>query len=349
MRALHRILFVLCAVLWFGRAQAATVAILRPSSNAPAVGEALFRLKGELLAVGLAVSVADRPRGIESSSEAFREWFERVATEQELDAVIDVVGDGTPLEVDIWLWERSPRRLRATRVAVDSNTENAAATLAIRSIEVLRSSLIAFDLSGTRQPGADQAPTPAKPAPALPSQPTNPASERASRFGLSAGATAITSLDGIGLAILPLVRLDWALHPRVALQATVAGFGTRPRITTEEGSVEVAQQFALLGVCACKTSDSRIRAIAALSLGAMHTALEGRASMPNVGHDVARWAFLAEASAGAELRLFGSSYLTLASHLQLATPYVAVHSLDSVVATAGRPNLRFTLTAGAWL
>lgn len=348
MRWLHPLLCVLCAVLWFGRAEAASVAILRPTSNAPAVKEALFRLKGELLAVGLAVSVADRPRGLESSSEAFREWFERVATEQGFDAVIDLFGGGAPLEVDIWLWERSPRRLRATRVAVDSSTENAAATLAIRSIEVLRSSLIAFDLRGTAEAEAGAA-APVTPPPAEPVKPVSTEREGGARLGLSAGATALTSLNGVGFAILPVARLDWALHPRFALQASAAGFGTRPRIETDAGSVAVAQQFALLGVCACATSSARLQAVAAFSVGALHTALEGRANTPNVGRDVDQWAFLAEASVGAQLRLFGSSYLMLGSHLQFAQPYVAVHSLDTVVATAGRPNLRFTLTAGAWL
>ena len=42
-------------------------------------------------------------------------------------------------------------------------------------------------------------------------------------------------------------------------------------------------------------------------------------------------------------------HVTFAAHVQLAEPYVAIHVLDTVVATTGRPNLLLTLTLGAWL
>jgi hypothetical protein len=35
--------------------------------------------------------------------------------------------------------------------------------------------------------------------------------------------------------------------------------------------------------------------------------------------------------------------------MQLAEPYVAIHFVETQVATTGRPNLLVSLTAGAWL
>jgi hypothetical protein len=349
MRRLSCFLSFVVALLWLSAARAANVAILRPASDAPDIKEALFRLKGELLAVGLAVTLEERPPAEEAGSSGTRAWLERSADEQGIDAVIDVVGDSAPEAVEIWLWEGEPRQLRVTRVVLEPNAASPAATLAIRSIEVLRSRLIAGAL---REPAQPPAPAPAAapaPAPEANTEYTKPATEASGRFGISAGATALTSLDGVGLALLPLVRLDWALSSLLTLQATAAGFGTRPRIVTEAGNVDVTQKFALLGLCACVPLSPRVHAVAALAGGVLHTALVGRAVSPNSGQDVEGWALLTEASLGAELRLLGGAYLTLAAHAQLAEPYVAIHSVDSVVATTGRPNLRFTITAGAWL
>jgi hypothetical protein len=52
---------------------------------------------------------------------------------------------------------------------------------------------------------------------------------------------------------------------------------------------------------------------------------------------------------GAGLRLSQRTFLTLAAHGQVAQPYVAVHIVDAVAATSGRPNLLLTLTLGARL
>ncbi len=342
MRRLSYLWLIMSVVLWVGRARAASVAIFEPAGDAPALSEALFRLKGELLAVGLSVTRAERPPLSAGSAQATRAWLEQVATERGIDAFIDVIGDDAPLAVEVWVWERAPHRLRATRVALDPDAENAAATLAIRSIEVLRSSLIAMDLSVP----------PEAPPPAAASESSAAASEpppSALRLGLSAGATALTSLDGVGPAVLPLVRFDLALPSGLTLEATAAGLGTRPHVPAPAGSVEVAQQFALLGLCANLAGSPRSRAIAALSLGALRTGLDGSATSPQVGHTLERWAFLLEASVGARLRVVGDAYVTLAAHAQLAEPYVAIHSVDTLVATTGRPNLRLTLTAGAWL
>ena len=87
----------------------------------------------------------------------------------------------------------------------------------------------------------------------------------------------------------------------------------------------------------------------ALAAGALRTSVEGQASLTTDGHSVGQWSFLLDGSLGAGLRLYGRYYLTLAAHLHLAEPYVAIHVVDAVGATAGRPNLLLTLTVGAWL
>lgn len=338
-------LLVVFTLLWGSRADAATVAILRPAHDAPELDEAVFRLQGELLAVGLAVALSERPPSEDTRSEQARAWFEQRSRESGIDAFIDVVGERTPVAVDVWLCEREPRRLKVSRVVPEPNAQNASAALAIRAIEVLRSSFLALELAGPR---------PAQPPPERPrvterSPSPDETAGASARIGLAAGAAALASLDGVGPSIVPLLRLDWAASSWLALEATAAGFGTRPRVESDAGSVQVAQEFLLLGLCACRSSAAGFRPVVALAAGALHTALDGRATLPNVGHQVAQWSFLLDASVGLRLNVPGRYYVTLASHAQLAQPYVAIHSANEVVATTGRPNLGLTLTAGAWL
>ena len=347
-RAVKRLkyLFVVaCALFWVGRAQAATVALLRPASDAPAVKEALFRLQGELLAVNLAVAVTSRPPLRDARDTASAEaltWFERTSNERGIDAFIDVVGDSVPEAVDVWICEHSPYRLRASRVKLEPDAENAAATLAIRAIEVLRSSFLVLDLGASRQPpAAVAAPRPAE----KPSQPP----ERVAPLGLEAGAAVLTPIRGVGPALLPLVRLSWSFGPWLALQATGAGLGTQPRVEAAAGSVDVAQQFGLLGLCLCSASGAGMRPILALSVGALHTSLDGHPSAMNLGHQLDLWALVFDASVGVRLGLPDRFYLTLATHVQMTEPYAAIHFVDTVVARTGRPNLLLALTVGALL
>ena len=157
------------------------------------------------------------------------------------------------------------------------------------------------------------------------------------------------SLDGVGPALLPLVRVDWSLRSWFVVQAALAGLGTRPTVDGQAGSAQVAQAYGLLGGSFRFRPGARLRPFATLSGGALRTAVEGRADAPNQGHGVDQWSFLVDAGVGASLRLPDRFTLSLAAHAQLAEPYVAVRFVDTVVATSARPNLLLTLTVGAWL
>jgi hypothetical protein len=336
------VLLAAIALLWVGRAQAATVAILQPAADSAELGEALFRLKGELLAVGLEVAIVQRPPGADTRSPEARDWFEQTASLRGFVAFIDVVGGHTLTAVDVWIWERAARRVKVSRVLLEPSVTNAPATAAIRAIEVLRSSFIVLDLPQSER-RVERPTQEAEPPP-----PRRRSPEREPRFGVAAGAAALTSLDGVGPSVLPLARFEWLVHSWFALQGTAAGFGTRPRVASDAGSADVEQRFAVLGLCACR-SGSRLLPVLSLGAGLMHTALEGRAAPTNVGHRVDQLALLVDASAGVRLSLPEPYYLALTLHAQLAEPYVAVHVVDEVVATAGQPNLLLSLTLGAWL
>lgn len=316
-------------------AQASTVAIWRSKAPSAELSEALFRLQGELLALGLGVRVV----------EANGPDAQTVAANEGADALIEVTADGETLGIAVWVFAQPALRSDVSNVNVRRSEPDAAKTLAIRAIEVLRSRLLELDLAARPIEKKPQAKAATRLSPAS----TDVTSPPSDRMGIAAGAAMLMSLDGVGPAFLPVLRLEWAPRSWFFAQATLAGLGSRPKIQSELGSADVAQSYALLGFGYSATLRSGLRPFVGLAAGALRTSLDGRAVSPNEGHTVALWSFLMDGSIGASLPIRGPIYLTLASQLQMAAPYVSVHFVDRTVASSGRPNLVFTLTAGAWL
>ncbi len=327
-------------------AYAATVAIVRPPSPSSDVAEALHSLHGELLSVGLDVAMTDRPAARGLAGADSRAWLEQVAAERGASAVIDIVGDDALVAVDVWVVKEPPGRFEVTRVALEPNTKNPPERIAIRAIDALRASLLEIDWAarGRRDELV------AKPLTAtLAKDRADELPSHRERFGLEVGAAALMSLDGVGPAVLPILRVDWAARSWLVAQAALAGLGSRPTVTTTVGSAQVAQQYGILGGCFRFRSDRRLWPLFALAAGVMHTSVEGQPGLGAEARSVDQWSFLMDGSLGAGLRLYRRYYLTMAAHVQMAEPYVAIHFVDAVVATSGRPNLLLTLTVGAWL
>lgn len=311
---------------------AAAVAIVRPAQPAPEVAETLSRIRGELSSVGLEVTLVERLAERRLSG---------------ADAVIDMVSETAPFAVEVWLAKSQPGQAEVTRVTVEPNTKNASELLALRTIEVLRANL--FDVDWAARGRSDQPGTPAL-APQRDKDEAKGASSHSAALGLEAGAVALRSLDGVGFAILPTVRAGWAARPWLMFTAALAGLGTRPSVTTLLGSARVAQQYGLVGGCYRWRAEQRLWPFLSLSLGVLHTSVVGQASAPpDEGSSKEQWSFLLDAGSGIGVRLWGRTYLSLAADVQMAAPYVAIHFVDAVGATTGRPNVLLGLTLGAWL
>jgi hypothetical protein len=332
-------------LIWTGTAHAATVAILWPPAPSAEVTQALTLLRGELLSVGLEVMIADRAdaRGVGRTDSLA--WLETLAA-RGASAVIDAPEDNVLEAVDVWVLKTQPRRFEVTRVAVEPTDQRQPEMLALRAVEALRAGLLQIDWAARKRRNdpiakppmatvsADEGSVPARPDP---------------RVGLEVGAAALMSLDGLGPAVIPTVRLGWAARPWLVMQASAAGLGSRSTVSATAGNARVAQQYAVLGGFYRLRSTQRLWPFVGLAAGALHTSIEGQAGWGTGGHTAERWSGLLDVSLGAGLRLFGRSYLTVAAHAQVAEPYVAIHIVDTVAATSGRPNLLLTLTVGAWL
>jgi len=342
-------LFSLALVALLGAAPpgAARVAIVRPADAPPLITETLVRLQGELESVGFETEIVDGP----TAGGASGAGLETLATARGVDAVVALVGDdrrGTPAgspvadAVEVCVVDKVTGRSLVRRASV----ERTPSTLAIRAIELLRSSFLEIDLL-TREARA-QATAPIPPAAVRPVERDGPA-QRPERFGVEVGAAAMASLDGVGPAVLPTFSVGWTPRPWLLAHVAAAGLGTRPTVQTLAGSAQVAQAYGMLGAGYRFRAGRRLEPFLALSAGALHTAVEGRANAPNQGRDVGRWSFLLDGALGTRLRVSDRFYAALAAHAQLAAPYPTIRFVDAPVATSGRPNLLVTVAVGAWL
>ena len=351
---MHRFRFTIATVtlaslllLLMAPSHAATVAIVRPANPPPAMTETLVRLHGELTSVGFATEFIDGPGGDGKHGQASRAWLEQLAAHRGVDAVVAIVGDVSPDSVEVWVIDKVTGKSVVRTVPFEPKATRASETLAIRAIELLRSSFLEIDLAGSAQRGQHAAP----PSAVVRFVEMEQLEQHHELFGVGVGAATIMSLDGVGAALLPTMRLDWALRSWLLVQVSLAGLGTRPTVATSTGSAQVAQAYGLVGGCYRFRAGERLRPFLGLSAGVLHTSVEGQASSPDrgQGRSVDQWSFLLDGSFGAWLQLRDRFYVSLAAHAQMADPYLAIRFADSVVATSARPNLLLTLTVGAWL
>lgn len=347
---------LLCCV---ASADAATVAILSDGPS-PALAEATSRLRGELAALRVEVVLMRRPTLAELDGDDARAWLERTAVARGLDAAIELTVEPTTETAAVWLFERASRRSQVTRVVVEPGTPDRAGALAIRAIEVLRSSDLEEQLRSEARARGEPTPTPSpKPAPDeartvepppgdVAPPPKDLGVTREGDLGVELGGGVLTGLSGLGPALLPLLRVGWRLPSSWLVSATLSGLGTRPTLTSTSGTVRVAQSYAALGLCYCPESAS-LGPYVAVSAGAARTSLVGAAEPPARGHTVEQWSLLLDTGAGVRWHWSGRYYGTLSGHVQVTQPRVSIRAVDEELASTGRPGLALNLTLGTWL
>ena len=352
---LHRIgLSVLASmmVVWAAApARAATVVIVRPANPPPVIVETLIRLSGELMSVGFETEFVDGPAGEGMPLRESRGWLEQLAARRGgADAVVSILGDAAPNSVEVWVVDKVTGKSVVRKVPFEAKAEHAPEVLAIRALELLRSSFLEIDLAVRERRGE---PAAAPPAAVVHFVEMEKLAHQPERFGFEVGGAAVMGVGGVGPAFLPMVCFNWAPGSSFVAHVAVAGFGTRPTVENHsgsaQGSAQVAQAYGVLGASYRFRAGRRLRPFLALSAGALHTSVEGRADWPNQGRYTDDWSFLVDGGLGVWLRLPDRFYLAVAAHAQVAEPYPAVRFADAVVATSARPNLLLTLTIGAWL
>jgi len=140
-----------------GSAPSATVLLLRPAHPPPGTAEALVRLRGELIAAGFAVQMADVP-----ASADLRAAVDRAAARARADAVIAILGDPARPSAELRIVDWATGKTIARQVPASDEASRAAEILSIRALELLRAGLLEVALgsgaSGSSASGSVTAP-----------------------------------------------------------------------------------------------------------------------------------------------------------------------------------------------
>ncbi len=320
------------------------VALVRPSASTPAATEAMTRIQGELVADGFDVVILDAPPG---DSESIAPQDAGVIASIEL--VVDAAGDAAELRVMDRLTNKTVIR-RTTIGASESSTF--AQVLAVRAVELLRASLLELLVQPKKQATADIPP------------PANNATGRASQWAagaldveeeltwaVDAGTAVILGFDGVGPALMGVLRLRRKVANPLEMRVTVAGLGTEPRVSRlTEGSAGVRQQIALFDFALTPWNRAVVHPIFSLGAGALYMSVDGsQAASIYQGQSDFTWAFAADAGTGLELRFSDRFQLSVEGHAFITRPYPVIRFLEHDVASLSQPSLLGTLTLVGWL
>jgi len=158
----------------------ATVLLLRPARPSAPATEALVRLRGELIAAGFSVQVADLPASSDLSAA-----LDRATARARADAVIAIPGVPARQPAELHIVDRITGKTVTRQVPVPEEASRAAEILSIRALELLRASLLEVALApgDAVTPEAERRPETARPAA------TARRNERAGLDGNAAGDT----------------------------------------------------------------------------------------------------------------------------------------------------------------
>jgi len=317
------------------RAESALVVLVRPSAESAVVGEAITRIRGELIADGFDVSIIDAPLGADPASVLGRAEQQTGAA-----ATLGLFLRADASAAELWVIDRLTNKTVVRSVEMTkSPVASAPEVLARRSVELLRASLLEILVDAQKRP-ADK-PAPRAQASRWVAQALEP---RRSNWGVEAGAQVLAGFGGVGSAVMPVGRVRVVLSERFAARLTVSGLGTRPRVDTAEGTATVSQEIGLLEWIGEISPRSWLKPSVSLGAGAYHIGVAGNAAWPYAGLDGGRFVFAADAGAGLALSLTSSFALSLEGHATVVTPRPVIRFLEVETAEIRSPLLSGALT-----
>ena len=310
------------------------VALAHPAADNGATSvEVLNRIRGELLADGFNVLVVDAvPRADRVSS------LSRTARAARAAVVAGLFLDDAAGSVDLCLVDALTGRV-LTR-SLDAQTRSADQTpevLARRTVDLLRASLLDFLVESLRSVAQRE---PGKQPPSV------QAVDRrgGSNWALEGGLGVLGSFQGLGPALLPLLRIRRSLGAVMSLRATGAWLGTQPRVDAQTGTASVEQGVALLEGVARFWRDSPLQPLFSVGAGTYYVGVNGSGVSPYPGAHSSEFALGLDAGAGVSIAISSQFDIVFELHALIAAPGLAVRFLDVDEARIGRPSLFATLT-----
>jgi hypothetical protein len=317
------------------------VALVRQDGSDPTIAEALYRIRGELVAEGFDISEADSPREqVPLSGSA--------VPKSRVIATIDLSVDRGTHIAELRVVDRLTNKIVVRRTRVDdSDTPHTAELLAVRAVELLRASLLELLLEADR-------PAPSSPA----SVEAHHASQWAARalpavpesdWGVEVGACVLADFGGVPPVVLGLVRVRRILFGPLSARVSMAGLGTQSRVEAAAGSASVTQNVGLIELVAAPWQSAIVHPILSIGVGTFYASVDGQANTPYAGLQSARWAAAVDGGVGAETKMGRHFALSLEAHALIAQPYPVVEFLGDDIARCGQPSVVGSLSVVGWL
>lgn len=360
-------LIAAAAILFAAAAEAASrVVLVRPPRLDVAAGEATARLEAEIRAAGFDVIVIEGAPGLDA-----RAQVEAARIDPPAFATISIVSTARGAVADVWVADHLSDKTTVRRVDVsDAAAGEAASTLAIRAVELLRASLVELDRRGApvvppdvtrfinREPPAPPPRALALPAPFRSSEEPAPRASGTSTLAgsdgqretdpvalptLGAAVALLQSFAGLGTAVGPMIRLTHPLPLGMLVRLSVFVDVARPTLDGPHGRATVNQEQVTLHLAYAFRRGSTVRPILSADHGAHHLRAHGVADPGYVGSTHATWSFAGGAGAGLSIRLGERAALEGDVHALFLAPQPAVRIGGEEAGRAGLPVLQASL------
>ena len=315
------------------------VALVHASTEDATTKEALTRVRAELSTAGFEVVDVDAPPG--SDPLASVEASDRPGHPF---AIIRVEPTRGGAAADVWIADRVTGKTLLRHVDV-LPSPRAAAVLAVRTLELLRASLLEAELP---RPSSDplirEAPWPEPPPAVMRWVHEADRVPLVAPFAAEAAVGWLYSGD-LGSELAPMLRVWWAPWRTLAARGSFIGPANARNFTAADGVATIRQELARFEIVWLpEVGIPWLVPTLSLGVGACHMGITGVASSPYFARSDDTWAGVADAGAGAAFRLGNRVAIVLEGHALMMWPrtYVEIGSAR-FAATGNAPSAIGTL------
>ena len=303
-------------------------------------------MRGELVADGFDVKTVEA--NPTASSAIARGAADRVDDSATVGLSVSPSGESA----ELWVIDRSTNKPVVRRVRASSETSDSTnQVLAVRTVELLRASLLelVLELQRPANPSTPPSPTAFAPAPATPDPRPPDALPIPRTAGIELGSGILLNPGQVPPAFVLVARLQMRMSHSLHARLSFVGWGTRPQVTGQLGAARLQQFWGLGEVVFTPWQMGRSTPTISAGLGALNVRAEGTATWPYQGLQGAAWGFVADGGAGWSVRLLSSLAVSAEAHVALSAPYPVVRQLGKDLGRVGNPAVLGSLTLAGWL
>jgi hypothetical protein len=335
---MERILRTKRALLWLvtalsflaSPASAQRIVLLRPKTADPALLQAFGRLKGELMTYDFEVVVVDA-----AELDASPGRLARAAEDARAVASVSLVRTEGLATADVWISDRVTGKTTMRTIATSEDRE-ASTVLAVRAVDLLRTSLREF-APGERAPKDVVGASPER----APAHVREWAAEKPVRhpWSVEAGVVVQSTLSRLGSTFGPAISLGYDPSERVAVALGFQGPLSGARASDDSASLKLRNEQAF--------AELRYRAILRKSwslaatgvVGVHHLEVDGTAKPPYVGRSDSAFTALGGAGFAFELNVARNVGLLVSGRVVFLGPRPVARLAEETL-SYGRPALQ---------